>query len=176
MAQIELCFIILVVINAMKFFIQPITLQDASTITAWRYEPPYAVYNLSQEEIPVLRDPDNHYYIVQDETGRTVGYCCFGKEGRVPGGSYGDAGSIVLDVGVGMDPELVGRGFGGDFVEAILLFAAEEYKPSRFRVSIADFNKRSQQTFINLGFIETFRFTREGDGKLFIQLERIVNK
>jgi RimJ/RimL family protein N-acetyltransferase len=156
----------------MEFFIQPITPQHASSIAAWRYEPPYAVYNLSQEEIPVLLDPDNHYFIVQDEASRTIGYCCFGEEARVPGGSYDDEGSFVLDVGVGMDPGLVGRGFGGRFVETILRFAAEEYKPSKFRVSIATFNLRSQRTFTNLGFAKTFSFNREGDGKPFIQLER----
>jgi len=118
----------------MKFIVRAITPQDAGIIADWRYESPYAVYNLSQEEIPVLLNPDNHYYIVQDEINRTISYCCFGQEERVPGGSYGGTDPLVLDVGIGMDFGLVGRGFGGKFFESILQFAAEEFKPSKFRV------------------------------------------
>ena len=75
-----------------------------------------------------------------------------------------------------MDPGLVGRGFGRNFVETILRFGAEEYQPVKLRVSIAEFNKRSQRTFMNLGFIETFSFNRDGDGKRFVQLERELDR
>ena len=160
----------------MKFNIKPIDQQDACSIATWQHESPYAVYSLSEVDIPVLLDPDNRYFAVQDKHGRTIGYCCFGQEGRVPGGLYIDTESLVLDVGVGMDPGLVGRGFGRNFVETILRFGAEEYQPVKLRVSIAEFNKRSQRTFMNLGFIETFSFNRDGDGKRFVQLERELDR
>ena len=158
----------------MKFNIKPLVQQDASSIAAWQYKSPYTVYSLSEVDIPVLLDPANRYFAVQNESGRTIGYCCFGQEGRVPGGRYDDTESQVLDVGVGMHPALVGRGFGGDFVKSILRFAADEYQPVKFRVSIAEFNKRSQKTFMNLGFVNTFSFDRDGDGMRFVQLEREV--
>jgi RimJ/RimL family protein N-acetyltransferase len=71
-----------------------------------------------------------------------------------------------------MHPGLVGQGHGSGFVAAILAFAREAFAPQRFRVTIAAFNERSQRTFRKLGFRETSRFTRDGDGLEFIQLER----
>jgi RimJ/RimL family protein N-acetyltransferase len=156
----------------MKFSIQPINQQDANDIASWQHESPYAIYNLSLQDIPVLLDSNNRYFAVKDETGRTIGYCCFSAEARVPGGEYHDSEPLVVDVGVGMHPGMVGKGLGSAFVAAILRFATEEFNPGRFRVSIAAFNKRSQKTFLKLGFVETFSFGRESDGKRFVQLER----
>jgi ribosomal-protein-alanine N-acetyltransferase len=76
---------------------------------------------------------------------------------------------------VGMHPGLVGKGLGARFVDAILHYTAGEFSPERFRVSIAAFNKRSQRTFLKLGFVETASFKRANDGMRFVQLEREAN-
>lgn len=159
----------------MKISIHPISQQDADEIVTWRYEPPYAIYSLSREDLPVLLDPENRYFVVKDESSRRIGYCCFGDEARVPGGEYDDMEPFVVDVGVGMHPGLVGKGLGAAFVAAILHYATGEFNPGRFRVSIAAFNKRSQRTFIKLGFVVTTSFDREFDGMHFVQLEREAN-
>jgi hypothetical protein len=46
------------------------------------------------------------------------------------------------------------------------------YNPDRFRVTVAEFNKRSRRTFQALKFVETIRFSRPGDDLEFIQLEK----
>jgi ribosomal-protein-alanine N-acetyltransferase len=101
-----------------------------------------------------------------------MGLLQFWPGGRVPGGSYRDQEPEVLDVGVGMRPEKVGKGQGTGFVAAILTFAHEQFRPRRLRVSIAAFNARSQKVFANLSFKEISRFRRKSDGMEFIQLER----
>ncbi len=156
----------------MKFNTQPISQQDANDIASWKYESPYSIYSLSQKAIPVLLDSKNRYFAVKDESSQTIGYCCFGEEARVPGGEYVDTEPLVVDVGIGLHPGMVGRGLGMAFVDAILRFATVEFNPARFRVSIAEFNKRSQRTFLKLGFVETYGFDRDGDGMRFVQLER----
>ena len=156
----------------MKFITQPIRLQDAGEIATWQYEPPYAMYSLSPLAIPALLDPINRYQGIRDESGRLLGYCCFGREAMVPGGAYGESEPDVVDVGLGMHPGLVGKGLGKAFVAAILAFAAEAFKPERFRVTIAAFNERSQRAFLGLGFAKTNSFNRVGDGLGFVQLER----
>ena len=156
----------------MKFTTQPISQKDANDITSWQYETPYSIYSLSQKDIPVLLDPNNRFFSIQDESDQLVGYCCFGEEAKIPGGEYTDNEPHVVDVGIGMQPGMIGRGLGKAFVAAILKFATEELCPRRFRVSIAKFTKRSQRTFLKLGFIETRSFNRDGDGMKFIQLER----
>jgi len=137
----------------MKFVIQPLSEHDANHIATWQYETPYSIYNPSTKDIPALLDPSNRYYSVQHESGRLFGYCCFGAEATVPGGAYAVGEPDVVDVGLGMHPEMTGKGDGKAFVEAILQFAATAFEPSRFRVSIAEFNLRSQSTFLGLGFV-----------------------
>ncbi|MFN2149938.1 MAG: GNAT family N-acetyltransferase [Anaerolineales bacterium] len=152
--------------------IKPITRQDAQDIATWRYARPYAMYSFTNEVLPILMDSKRRYFSVFDEEGQLWGFCCFGREARVPGGSYRHQEPEVLDVGVGMRPEKVGKGQGTRFVAAILTFAHEQFRPRRLRVSIAAFNARSQKMFANLGFKEISRFRRKSDGMEFIQLER----
>ena len=156
----------------MKFVIKSLSEHDADQIATWQYEAPYSIYNPSMKDISALLEPNNRYYSVQHESGRLFGYCCFGREATVPGGEYTFSEPDVVDVGLGMNPELVGNGLGKVFVEAILQFAATAFKPSRFRVTIAEFNLRSQKVFLGLGFTKTGSFDREGDGMRFVQLQR----
>lgn len=158
----------------MQYGIHPLTKQDAEDIVTWQYPPPYMIYSLTDEVIPVLVDPLNGYFSVKDEDDQLVGYCCFGQEARVMGGEYGGGEGVLIDVGVGLRPERVGQGEGRRFVEAILDYGLQRYKPQGFRVTIAEFNKRSLKTFLSLGFEETFRFMRKSDNLEFIQLERYV--
>lgn len=155
----------------MEYRVGSITAQDAEDIAAWKYPPPYEIYSLSVDVIPTLLNPTNRYFVVKDGADRRVGFCCFGSEARVMGGDYLVDDSI-LDVGVGMRPDRVGRGDGRDFVDAILSYAMKRFKSRRFRVTIAEFNQRSLKTFLSLGFNETHRFTRVDDNLIFIQLER----
>jgi RimJ/RimL family protein N-acetyltransferase len=156
----------------MKFSIQSIGEGEAGQIATWRYEEPYTVYNLTALAIPGLLDPEFHYHSVRDDSGRLVGFCCFGADARVSGGDYARCEPDVLDVGLGMHPDMTGRGQGRVFTEAILAFATEAFKPSMFRVTIAEFNQRSQRVFLGLGFMKTGSYERAGDGMRFIQFER----
>ena len=146
--------------------------RDAEVITSWHYPDPYSIYDLTPELIPVLLDTQNRYFAVIDAHGELIGFCCFGDEGRVPGGIYEEDRSDTLDVGVGMSPEKMGQGLGSHFISAILQFALERYSPANFRVSIAEFNLRSQRAFLSQGFNEMARFKRTTDGMPFVQFEK----
>ena len=159
----------------MEFFVKPIMEQDAKEVASWQYEPPYSLYSISAKDIPVLLNPKNRYFAVRDESDRLAGYCCFGDEAKVPGGVYPMGEPDVLDLGLGMNPELVGKGLGTAFATAIIDFASKEYNPKRLRVSVASFNKRSQKVFLKLGYTETRSFSRVEDGMMFLQLERDAN-
>ena len=154
--------------------IDVLTSKDVEKIVCWRYAPPYEIYNPTDTERDIFLNPVHQYYAVRYPSSRLVGYCCYGTEGRVPGGDYLEDGKRTLDVGVAMHPELVGEGLGKHFVSAILAFGELRYQPERFRVTIAQFNLRSLKTFETLGFEQVHQFERKFDALPFVQLIRPV--
>lgn len=153
-----------------KWHVEALTAEDVHEIVGWRYSPPYEMYNPSESQHDVFLDPEYLYFAVRDSSGRLVGYCCYGPEGRVLGGDYPQDGNRTLDIGVAMNPDLVGRGLGGQFVSTVLAFGEQRFQPEQFRVSIAAFNIRSVKTFERQGFKLVNKFTRTTDTLPFIQL------
>ncbi len=149
----------------MRFTIVPMTPTHAREVLSWLYEGEYAVYNADSVESFLV--PEYRYHAVLDEAGHLVGYCCFGEDARVPGGIYAEG---PLDLGVGMRPDLTGRGLGRQLAETVLRFAQERYSPESFRVTVAVFNERARRLCESIGFLETGRFTN--DDREFVQLER----
>jgi peptide/nickel transport system substrate-binding protein len=77
----------------------------ADEVGAWRYEPPFDVYN--GDDGSVLLD-GNHLAILDD--GVFVGCVATGLGARVRGGPVDDGD--VLDVGIGLAPDVLGHGLG----------------------------------------------------------------
>ena len=141
--------------------VRRLTPADAEAIATWRYPGRESTYD---ELEPVT--PERGYWAVTRE-GELVGKCCFGAPARVPPVEEEEG---TLDVGYGLRPDLIGKGLGPAFVEAILDFACREFAPRRFRVLILDWNRRSQKVAAALGFREhEVVRSREGD---FIVLTR----
>jgi RimJ/RimL family protein N-acetyltransferase len=97
-------------------------------------------------------DPAEGFWAVVDESGDVAGFACFGVEARVPGL---DERPGVLDVGVGMRPDLTGRGLGREFAQAVLDHGHEVSGASRLRAVVQDWNARSRRLLQTLGFTET---------------------
>ncbi len=152
--------------------IHPMTSEQAEKIITWCYQTPYEVYDLNPEDLNGLLNPDYRYHYLLDPEGVLVGYCCYGIDAQVPGGDYACGEPQVLDVGIGMHPSLTGQGRGRGFVDAVLKYAWRSYKPDIFRVTIADFNQRSMNTFRGLGFEDRHHFISELGQLSFTQLER----
>jgi [ribosomal protein S18]-alanine N-acetyltransferase len=147
-----------------SYAIEPMTADAAAAIGDWRYDPPYDTYDLDPGDTEHMLVPRYRYHTVR-EGDDLVGYCCFGDDARVPGGAYVDD---ALDVGWGMRPDLMGRGRGHRFVGAILDHARRSYRPRMLRVTIADFNARSQRVAAHAGLtVERERFTSSA-GERFI--------
>ena len=146
---------------------------DARTVLDWQYEPPYHIYNIDpsnrEEVVRFLVDPANCYYAMADTNGMLVAFSCFGEDARVPGGDYTlDA----LDIGLGIRPDLTGRGLGQGFVEAVVDFARAQFGAQVLRVTIAAFNERAQRVWRQAGFEQEARFVRPADNRAFVVLVR----
>lgn len=158
---------------AIEYLISPLLEENAQKIITWRYDPPYDLYDLSGSDLPGLLNPDFHYHQVLDSNRELIGYCCFGPDAQVPGGEYLQNWPEVIDVGIGLRPDLTGQGFGTTFVGKILEFGLDTYQPERFRATIASFNQRSIKTFEKLCFIIKGSFIRDLIRIEFYQLEKI---
>ncbi|MBN2086375.1 MAG: GNAT family N-acetyltransferase [Anaerolineales bacterium] len=146
----------------------PLDEAAAQVIFHWRYDPPYDSYNYRPEEkekeMRYLTDPANRIYGIHGLRGELIGFCSYGKDAQVPGGNY-DADA--LDIGLGLRPDLTGRGWGPAVIGEVLAFAGRQYRPVRFRVTIASFNSRARKAWGKTGFEEKEEFSREGDGRKF---------
>ena len=158
------------------YSIFPLTEENAREITTWRYDPPFDLYDLAPQYLSGFINPEYYYHQILNEKEDLVGYCCYGLDAQVPGGEYLINMPEVLDIGVGMKPILTGAGLGHEFVSAILDYASERFQPSRFRVTVAEFNQRSVRTFQNLGFKIQGSFIRELVNIQFFQLEKPVKE
>jgi ribosomal-protein-alanine N-acetyltransferase len=96
--------------------------EEATQISGWHYESPYDFYNATsdQEDLQELLDPKRRkdtYFSVFDEGGVLVGFFQFERDDR------------TVDVGLGMRPDLTGKGLGVDYLLAGLEFARRRYSP-----------------------------------------------
>lgn len=143
------------------------TQDEAEAIAGWRYQPPYDFYNTAADarDFAELLDPEqrgDRYFAARNAAGELIGYFEFGSEAGVVG------------VGLGLRPDLTGRGLGLAFLEQGLDFARKRFAPTGFKLSVAAFNTRAITVYERSGFVVTRRFTHETNGGLFpfIEMER----
>ncbi len=155
----------------MQYTFKKIDEACAQTIVSWQYDPPYDYYNPDpnhvHQNIRRFLDRPEEYAGIYDSDRQLMGYCYFGAEAQVSGGNYTDG---VLDIGLGLRPDLTGKGNGQAFFSAILDFSTETFSFDAFRVSVAEFNHRAIRLYRNMGFAKTTRFISRIDGRAFIQM------
>jgi len=160
----------------MDYTFRPFTDADARTMLSWRYPPPLDLYNVDPRpetldaDVAYLLNPVFHYHAALDPTGRMMGFCSFGEDAQVPGGDYSRP---ALDIGLSLNPDLIGQGLGDGFLAAILDLSRDLFPLTRFRATVVDFNPRSCRLFEKAGFRQTQTFHPPDRPELtFVVLER----
>ena len=144
------------------FAIRPMTEADARAIAAWHYPEPYDFYDWSQDagDLAELLDPAEwgERYFAADADGVLAGFFVVKR------------GAEATEIGLGLRPDLTGRGLGAAFLEAGLRFAGA----GRFTLSVAAFNQRAITVYERAGFVETERFMHHTNGAdhLFVRMVR----
>ncbi len=157
----------------MKF--SPLDRAAVERIMTWRYPPPYDIYDIdvagsdAEATISFLLDPENAYYRIEDERGELVAFCCFGRDAQVPGGDYPRP---ALDIGLGVRPDLTGKGQGRRYVNGVIEYASRVLGAKQLRVTIAAFNLRAQRVWEQAGFKKTGTFARPLDQMQFLVMEK----
>ena len=137
-------------------------------VATWHYEPPYDFYDLASDpdDGAAMHDPTRaaHYRAVLAD-----------GDGRLEAFWYFDWANGAVEIGIGLRPDLTGRGQGESFLSAQLAYAAQTWQPTVFRLCVADWNERAIRLYERLGFREVGRETRHfelvGDHG-FLRMER----
>lgn len=144
----------------MQLLIGNMTEDYAVQILNWTYDAPYDFYNNELNSDSIKEMLDNDYYVVLDDTDELVGFFCIGSSAQVPVGSqFGAYSENFIDIGIGMKPELTGRGFGFIFFSLILQYIHANFENTPFRLTVAKFNQRAIHLYENLGFSKKMEFT-----------------
>ena len=140
---------------------------DAREISGWRYAPPYDSYDATA-------DPDDLAELLDPQSRRDVYCSALDREHRLMGFFQFEKTGEAVDVGLGLRPDLAGRGVGTGFVLAGLEFAWGRFSPRRFILSVATFNGRAIGVYERAGFRrgEVFMHQTNGGEHAFLRMER----
>jgi len=124
----------------------------AREVISWQYEPPYDFYDAASDpaDAAEMLDPSfaGRYRAVLDDDGTVAGFWYFRPH------------DDEVEVGLGLRPELTGRGRGAAFSGAAIEYAREQWSPQRFRLFVAAWNARAIRVYEGLGFAEVRRERR----------------
>jgi RimJ/RimL family protein N-acetyltransferase len=126
---------------------------EAEEIAGWHYPGEYAFYDADfiPAGVDELLDPAqrrDEYHAARDADGELEG---FAQLSPVKGGA--------TEIGLGLRPDLTGRGLGQAFTDAVIDLARLQ-GAGRITLAVAAFNARAIRVYERCGFAETGRHTR----------------
>jgi [ribosomal protein S18]-alanine N-acetyltransferase len=125
---------------------------EARSVAGWSYPPPYDVYDADPSVAGQFlgRTPDGEgYYPAVDDDGSVVAFAVLGAEARVLGQEPAPG---VVDLGMGVRPDLTSSGIGGALLPQAIDLARELFRPTAVRAAVAVFNQRSLALCRRAGF------------------------
>lgn len=145
------------------------TEEEARELATWAYPPPFDLYDAADPATFLTTGaPGEGCYPAVDDDGRLVAFAVLGAEARVLGQEPADG---VVDVGIGVRPDVTGRGLGGALVGQVVALAAELTGARAARAAVAAFNERSLALCRSAGFEDVRQFSGPG-GRPFRELVR----
>lgn len=153
----------------MDYSIAQMDANTASAIAAWRYDGEYAFYDwdADPDDLADLLNPAGWgvtYFIARDQIGALVGFFSFRSQRE------------VVEIGLGLRPDLTGKGLGRGFMEAGLAYARERFAPSAFRLRVATFNRRAISVYERVGFRQVRIVMQHTNGGIWEFLEMVLDE
>ena len=136
---------------------------EAEEVISWRYPGEYAFYDMERDVEDMAELRSSHVreakYFAALQNSELIGFFEF------------DLDEDVVEVGLGLRPDLTGQGLGPTFLEAGLVFARGRFSPQRFRLRVAEFNKRAIAVYERAGFVVGRRYVHDFYGTPYDFLE-----
>ena len=153
----------------MRFAIRAFSDADADEVAGWRYPAPYDVYDASQDETfdEEMRDParwgELDFAVDDADTGELAGFLELT--------AIGD----VVELGLGLRPDLTGHGLGPAYVEAAMDYARDRWHPRTFALDVYPWNERAIRAYERAGFARGEVYERtfpNGNRVTFLRMTR----
>ena len=154
--------------KAMPFSIRSMKPEDANVIATWHYPEAYSFYDITADEEDCKEFLDfNHWekdskYAVFDAQDSLIGFFEFTLD------------HDTVDIGLGLRPDITGKGLGMEFVQAGMNFAKDKFSPKQFRLVVATFNQRAIKVYERIGFIESKVFMNHTNGGVHEFMEMLT--
>jgi len=126
----------------------------AKKIMNWEYEGAHSIYNLENNEETLKELLQMDYYAVLSPKGCLVGFFCINEAATVPQGNAFHVydNHDYVDIGLAMNPKLVGKRKGYAFLRFGLDYFKKHHKINHFRLTVLDFNKQAIHIYHQAGF------------------------
>lgn len=146
----------------MEYNIKQMNYDNAKKISKWIYQDSYSIYSMDGSDDCIKELLEGLYYSVTDNKDNIIGYYCFGEAARVPAGKQFGVydNNDIIDIGLGISPNLCGMGLGYDFLRNGLDFAQNQLSAKGFRLTVASFNQRAVKVYRRVGFQIAASFER----------------
>ena len=126
------------------FRVRQLTIEDGLDLASWSR--PGAWHIEDALEAP---EPDEGYWAVVDGHDTLLGFCCVGAAARVPGAPQDD---YVIDVAIGIRPQLAGRGWSSELGRAAVRYASSVALDRRLRTTVPEWNEVGRYAARQAGF------------------------
>lgn len=145
----------------MAYQIEVMTQEEAEEIAFnWHYDGEYSFYDMAadKEDLEEFINPEkrgsNVFSVI--DTEELIGYFTASKEKE-----------YIIDIGLGLRPDLTGKGIGLHFLKTVMEFVNSEYKPKKITLSVAFFNQRAVKVYRKIGFTESHIYWQKTNGSTF---------
>ena len=154
----------------MEFIFRPLTEIHALEIAnEWKYDGIYSFYDMTADAEDYeefidedLRNQNDHYEAWENDV--LIGFFCVIQE------------TPSIEIGLGMRPDICGKGKGKQFVMQIINFIEHNYKFDKLIMNVATFNQRAIKVYRSCGFKDSEITKRNTNGGVFDFLTLVKNR
>ncbi|WP_144513899.1 GNAT family N-acetyltransferase [Bacillus sp. FJAT-22090] len=145
----------------MTYQFRTMTQEQAENIAFnWHYKGEYSFYNMEadKEDLEEFLTPETRgsstFAVTNDNN--LIGFITVNK-----------VADKTFDIGLGMRPDLTGKGEGIEFLKEGLVFIKTKYQPEKLTLSVATFNQRAITVYKRIGFKEKETYMQHTNGSTF---------